>query len=213
MTVFLTGGDPPTRPQADLWRAHLLLVEGATDQAVIAALIEHESLEDFQVHDMKGKDDWRNLITAMRKTSGFRRMVKSIGLVRDADDNGHDQLQSCIAALQGAGLPTPTAAGHLVAGPPAVAIEIVPSVDTTGAIEALCLKSFDRARRDCVHGYFECLQGKDPAYTDKAEVQAYVAGLEPHCQSLAVAARSGRLDLAHEVFNRLRALVHGLSSY
>lgn len=212
MTVFKTGGfPPPDIPQDEQWRAHLVLVEGATDQEVVAALIEYESLEDFQVHDMKGKDGWGSDITALRNTSGFRKTVRSIGLVRDADGNGHNQFQSGVAALRTAGLPTPMAAGQLVAGPPAVAIEIVPSIDKTGAIEALCLESFDQDRRDCVNGYFKCLQDKEPEYTDKAEVQVYVAGLEPHCKSLAVAALSGRLDLAHEVFNRLRTFVHGLS--
>jgi hypothetical protein len=189
----------------------LVLVEGNTDQAIVAAMIDHESLDGFQVHNMYGKPKWGAKIKAICRVSGFGR-VASLGLLRDADANGGAEFDSCVSALATAGLPRPSTTGELTAGRPAVAIEIVPSIDRTGAVEELCLPSFNPRRLECVHAYFQCLRGVKAEYAVKAQVQAYLAGMEPHCTDLKVAVDRGVLDLSHEAFAGLRSFLQELHS-
>jgi hypothetical protein len=196
-----------------LEQEHLVLVEGTTDQAIVVAIIEQLSLDGFHVHNMFGKDSWVEQIKAICRMRGFRKSVTSLGLVRDADANGHRAFQSCASALTTAGLPTPTNVGEVADGRPAVAIEIVPSIDVAGAVEELCLPSFNPGRLRCVHEYFECLRGTDAEYAVKAQVQVYLAGLARHCKDLSVAARRGELELSHEVFDGLRNFLQGLHSF
>lgn len=195
-----------------LEQPHMVLVEGTVDQAIVLAMIKHESLDDFHVHNMKGKDNWRGKIKAIARATGFRRVVTSLGLLRDADTNGQNQFQSCASALTAAGLPTPTRPGELAEGRPAVAIEIVPSIDSTGAVEELCLPSFNIGRRECADRYFECLGGVGAQYETKAYVQAYLAGFRPHHNDLRVAADRDALDLRHETFDGLRRFLRELHS-
>jgi hypothetical protein len=206
LTVVETAGQGQNTLDT-LEQPHLVLVEGSDDQAIVVAMVNHESLDGFHVHNMIGKDNWHGKIKAICNVIGFPK-VTSLGLLRDADANGQSQFQSCVSALNAAGLPTPTGTGQLAAGPPAAAIEIVPSIDSSGALEELCLPSFDVGMRDCVDRYFECLENAE--YAPKAYVQACLAGLRPHRKDLKVAALSGALDLTHETFDGLRGFLRGL---
>lgn len=209
MTVVLTAGEGQNVLDR-LEQPRLVLVEGSDDQAVLAALIKHESLEGFHIHNMIGKDKWSGKIRAICRTIGFGKVV-GLGLVRDADDNGQRAFDSCREALRAAGLAVPTDPESLAPGRPAVAIAIVPDMNTQGAIEDVCLPSFDPMNMSCVDSYFDCLSvGADRAA--KATVQAYLAGLQPRCKDLNVAAREGSLNLDHSAFDSLREFLMELNS-
>jgi hypothetical protein len=189
----------------------LVLVEGSGDQAIVAAMIKHESLDGFHVHNMIGKGGWSAKIKAICLNDGFDD-VTSLGLLRDADTNGQSQFDSCVSALTNAGLHAPTKTGELADGRPAVAIEIVPSIDRPGAVEELCLPSFDTTILNCVDAYFQCVGSGSTLVRAKPRVQTYLAGLKPHYTDLNVAARSGGLDLSHGTFDGLRAFLQRLHS-
>jgi hypothetical protein len=189
---------------------YLVLVEGSDDQAIVAGLIRFESIEGFHIHNMIGKDEWTRKLRGICRSRGFGR-VHGLGLVRDADSDGASQFQSCRTSLEVAKLPVPTATSVLEAGRPAVAIFIVPETTRVGAIEEVCLPSFDAARMGCVDGYFSCLPGA-VATKPKASVQTYLAGLQPSCRDLKVAVREGLIDFSHATFDGLREFLHELRS-
>jgi uncharacterized protein DUF3226 len=188
---------------------HVVLVEGKEDQALVAALIDHEGLQGFHVHDMIGKDGWTGKLRAICRVRGFGKVV-SLGLVRDADTNGQTAWTSCRTSIAAARLPLPSLPGQLQPGRPSVAVAIIPGVDSTGALEELCLPSFQPERMTCVDGYFQCLAS--PSASSKAIVQTYLAGLQPSRRDLAVAARHRALDLTHPTFNSLRQLLQEMNS-
>jgi hypothetical protein len=191
-------------------RSHLVLVEGSEDQALVVALIRHESLQDFHVHNMIGKDGWNGKLKAICRVRGFGK-VASLGLVRDADSNGRAAWDSCRSTLSAAGLPLPTAPGQLQSGRPSVAIAIIPGIEATGAVEELCLPSFEQGHLACVDSYFRCLTVA-PGASSKAIVQTYLAGLQPPCRDLTVAARNQALDLAHPAFDSLKEFLYEMSN-
>jgi hypothetical protein len=194
-------------------RPRLILVEGADDQAIIAAMIRHEGLEDYHVHDMRGNTSWSSRLQAVMLEPTFSMNVRSLGLIKDADSNPGAAWDSCIGVLGNCNLPIPRAAAILAEGVPSVAIMIVPSISRPGAIEDLCMSSFDEARLACVDGYFACLG--DPQYArtgSKGHVQAYLAGLPTAPRDLKVAADRGTLNMASSAFDELRAFVRTLAT-
>jgi len=193
MNVKITSREDPR--QAGFDHPSLILVEGIDDRSVAAGLIEHEGLEGFQVHDMRDPS--------------FESNVKTLGLVRDADDNPARAWTSSLNALNTAGLSLPREPIVIAAGNPSIAVMIVPSHEDKGAIEELCMRSFDPNRIRCVGRYMECVNESREVAT-KAFVQAYLAGLNPLCRDLGIAAKKGTLDFSHEAFNGLRRFVRNL---
>jgi hypothetical protein len=189
----------------------LVLVEGSDDQAVMAAIVEHEGLEGFQIHNMGGKSGWTTRLRAIVVDEGFKENVRALGLVRDADKDAVACWQSCKAALDAADLVSASQAGEVAPGDPATCVAIVPSANGLGAIEELCLASFPADRMACVGSYFECVDNGGPAERgSKALVQVYLASLDPLARSLTIAARERLLDVEHEAFDELRAFLHDL---
>jgi len=188
----------------------VILVEGSDDQAVIAGLIRSESLDEFHIHNMIGKDKWTGKLKAICRVPGFGK-VTAVGLVRDADKDGGATWQSCMGSLSAARLPTPGTPDLLEPGRPSIAVSIVPSRSDMGAIEEVCIPAFDQRQMACVNGYFSCV---DPSAipSSKAAVQAYLAGLQPVCKDLSVAIRNGLLDFSHQSFDGLRTFLHELDS-
>lgn len=193
---------------------HLVLVEGGDDQALVAAMIRHEGLDNFQVHNMFGKQSWTDRFGTVAKQLDFRSNVKSVGLVMDADNNPDGAWDSCTAALVNSGLPAPTEPLTLAGATISAAIMIVPSRSERGALEELCLRSFDPQRIACVDGYFACLaefstnRGRGKGYA-----QAYLAGLQSAPRDLAVACHRNMIDMGHPAFDEIRTFVHALVSH
>jgi len=209
MTITITAGEGRNK-LVSFEQQHVILVEGSDDQAIIVALLRHESLDEFHIHNMIGKDSWTGKLRAICRVRGFGR-VMALGLVRDADSNGQAAWDSCRSTLTAARLPVPRAPGLIQSGKPSVAVAIVPNPSLTGAIEDVCLPSFEQTNMACVENYFNCLDHSADR-TGKAAVQAYLAGLQPSYKDLTAAARDGALNLAHHAFDDLRMFLHELDS-
>jgi hypothetical protein len=185
-------------------QSHVILVEGADDQAVIKGIIEHEGLDDFLVIKMGGKDSWSGKLRVMKKDPTFEANVTTLGLMRDADQNPNGEWDSCADILKSCGLPTPG-----MDGTPSTEIMIVPSRERHGAIEELCLDSLDEVKLACVDSYFACLGTEAKP---KGRLQAYLAGLPGVPRDLTIAVSQRRhLDMGASAFNELRAFVRALA--
>jgi hypothetical protein len=191
---------------------HLILVEGKDDRTIVAALIKHENLHDFQVHHMWGRSTWAAQVGVIVRQPEFHSNVKTLGLMKDADEDPDAAWASCRDTLTASSLPVPTAAIQLAEGIPSTAVMIVPSRAGRGALEELCIKSFEAGRLECVDRYFDCLSpGHSAATRLKARVQAYLAGLESVPRDITIAAHNHELDMGNSAFDELRQFVHRLS--
>jgi len=144
--------EPPPVPVS---LSKVLLVEGSTPLHFFEALLSELGLHDLvEIRDFGGVRDLRPAVRALASSSEFRRLVKSLGVVRDAETDAKAARQSAEDALAAAGLPEGVE----------TSVFIPPDNKQPGMIETLCVES---VRRDpafaCVEEFFKCLgtQGVD----------------------------------------------------
>ncbi len=197
-----------------------LLVEGKDQKNFFEKFIRHFRLPNIQVHDFGGVTDLQIYLPEFVDISGFRASavrpgVRSLGIVRDAEQNAASAFQSVQSALQKAGLPVPDDPGKRNPGPPAVTAYILPGGGQSGMLETLLCHTFDADPvRKCIDDFFSCvdaLPGSQPApRRDKARAHAYLTTMaEPHV-SVGVAAQKDYWPLNHQAFADLRNFLKSL---
>ena len=162
----------------------LLLVEGRDDESFFQRIIERRNDKNVQVIAFNGKDNLgeflaNNLIPRLKPNP----IVKTIGVVRDADDSYERAFQSIGDSLRTAGLPPPSkpltyAAGMLEGDAIRVVAYIMPDNNSDGDLETLCLKAVSEApAMACVDQYFDCLKSINhvPRQESKARLRAFLS--------------------------------------
>lgn len=142
-------------PPVPVSLSKVLLVEGSTPTHFFEALLVHLGLnEQVEVRDFGGAQELRAFVRTLASTSEFRRLVDSLGVVRDAETDAKAARQSVDDALAATGLPEGVQ----------TSVFILPDNKRPGMIETLCVES---VRQDpvfgCVEDFFKCVrkQGVD----------------------------------------------------
>jgi len=168
--------EPITKPK-------LLLVEGKDEFYLFTELIQILNLDqNLDVREVGGKDQFFRKLHKMQDSSG-KEIIKSIGIVRDADNNPDATFQSVCNVLGKVGLPIPTAPLKPKAGYPQVTVMIIPDEHSKGMLETVCLESVrDDPAMICVEEFFDCLKTKRDSLSvndnPKAQVRAFLASRE-----------------------------------
>ncbi len=188
-----------------------LLVEGEDDKRIFECLLRQTGSEDFQVTQFGGKHNLRAFLVNLTAMDDFS-TVKSIGIVRDADDNAKGVVQSIRDSLRRSDLPSPRSTLQMVKGDsrPDVVYLVVPHGDERGAIEDVCLKSVQKDHLRCVDKYMQCLDevtpnGYEPV--SKSLAHAYLATRERPGLRVGEAADAGYWDFDSPSFQPLRELI------
>ncbi|MCR4411955.1 MAG: hypothetical protein NUV77_05955 [Thermoguttaceae bacterium] len=188
----------------------LLLVEGETPLHFFDALVQDLGLdEQIEIRSFGGVADLGVFLKTLASTAEFRAVVKSLGIVRDAEDDPIAAKQSVDAAVTSA-----QKAGLLENV--AVAVAIVPDGRTAGMIETLCLRSVDSDPiYACAEGFFACLEANKveiPKGRIRAKhfAQVYLAGKDCPGLPVGIAAHRKAWPLAHAAFDELRSFVRDL---
>jgi hypothetical protein len=197
-------------------KPNLLVVEGKDDEYLFEALINEIRIQNIQIISLEGKSNFRDRLEALKKTSGFATEVVSIGIVRDANDDPSVAFRSVCDALRNLSLPTPAHPLLSVGNNPRVTVMLLPSEDTPGMLEDLCLKSVEEdPAMICVDKYFNCLKKKNITYDSrksKAKVQVFLSSRERLKKSLGEAAKAGYWPFNHIAFNQaknfLQKIIH-----
>ncbi len=194
-------------------KPRVLIVEGEDEKRLFSALIAHLDLSDIEIRAIGGKTRIHSNIRALTMTSGFDEVI-SVGVIRDADEDPTAAFQSVCGALQDAGLARPTESMQPAGDSPRVIVMILPSEETSGMLEDLCLESVreDPAMR-CVDEYFECLEervGKLPRNLSKARVHAFLASRERSDLRLGEAAQKGHWPWNHPAFEQAKLFLSTL---
>ena len=185
-----------------------LLVEGKDQLNFFEKLIEHLSLKNIQVQDFGGVDELRGFLPGFVTMPNFRELVRSIGIVRDAESSAEGAFQSVQTSLKLAKLPVPNIPEVPTTALPKVTVLILPGNNRQGMLETLLCESFAGTLEDrCIDDFFKCIE----ALTDisvkrqeKARAHAYLTTKpEPHV-SVGVAAKKNYWDLNHNVFSNIR---------
>lgn len=159
----------------------LLLVEGKDEVGFFSALLKSIGLDNIQILDVGGVSKFKTNFKTLPVTVGFDQ-VKTIGIVRDADNNADAAFQQVCDAIRGAGMEPPGKAFVSSGGKPEIRVLIVPPEETSGMLEDVIINSIkEDAYYQCVTSLFECLttiQGWASNNTAKARVRAYLTQIE-----------------------------------
>ena len=159
-----------------------LLVEGRDPLNFFEALCKHLPLSDqLQIRSFGGIKELRGFLPAFVKMADFS-SVKSIAIIRDAEDSAEDAFRSVQASLKKAKLVVPEEPGKYVIHPqPAVGVLILPGQNRPGMLETLLCETFiDVPERHCVASFFNCVGERcadlpGPKPVDKARACAFLA--------------------------------------
>ena len=142
-----------------------LLVEGNDERNFFEAFAEHLSLGNVQIQAFDGKDRLRGSLETLASATAFR-TVRSIGIVRDADESADAAFQSVRTSLgnandairsSGVEFPVPDRPEQLVGERPVLSVLILPGDGQKGMLETLLGKTFAGSGVDgCIDGFFRC---------------------------------------------------------
>lgn len=187
-----------------------LLVEGRDSEAFFYPFVESIGLKDVvQIHDYGSITELAAFLKQFVRNAQFKKLpVRSIGIIRDAEQDATSAFQSICTALYKAELAVPEQPCLPTKHEPNVNIFILPDSETAGMIETLILRAVkDDPGFECVDRYLECviqLTNSVPKPMDKARLLAYLAS-KPDIKPLTgFAARAGYLNLASQAYEPLR---------
>ena len=197
-------------------KAIQLLVEGKDQGNFFDELVKHLKIEDLQIQDFGGVDEFKGFLGVMVKQSGFHDTVRMLGIVRDAETSAQGAFQSVQSSLRNAGLPVPAHPGEPASAAPAVNVLILPGDGDHGMLETLLCRTFADTPVDrCIDDFFRCFEmseeGAPIRNPDKARAHAFLATREMPHVSVGVAARKrywGNFD--HDAFREIHRFLSSL---
>ena len=197
---------------------NLLLVEGRDEVNLFEALIEQclGNGVNIQVIDAGGVDQFPRRLAAIRTAAQAHPTLRSIGVIRDADDNAEGAFRSVSDHLQNAGYTPPVAHGESSDAMPSIGVFIVPDGVEPGAVESLCRRSVEGTdAAQCVDEYLECLRRHDAMHsrnTDKSFAHAYLAAMDDPVARVGEGAQGGVWDFDSLAFAALTRFLRDLAA-
>ena len=110
-----------------------LLVEGNDQRNFFEVLVNRLSLPDIQIQNFGGVTDFRGFLRAFVNMPNFS-IVRSLGIVRDAETSATSAFESDRSSLMNAGLPTPDNSKKRPGSGPAVTTLILPDGNRQGIV-------------------------------------------------------------------------------
>ena len=197
----------------------LLLVEGQDEVNLLGALIKTCLQDDgqrIQILAVGGKDKFRPHLMAIKVAAQSRPTLRSIGIVRDADENPNGSFTSVCNSLRKVEYKPPAAHAEFSNGTPSIGVFIVPDGSQCGAIETLCWRSVageDAAQ--CADEYLACLKTRNALQSknaDKTLAHAYLAAMRNPVARVGEGARQGVWNFQSSAFAPLSQFVCTLAS-
>ena len=206
-------------PKIELTADRLLLVEGKDEVNLLGRLIKDCLKDDgqgIQILDVGSKDNFRPNLRGIKVAAQARPTLRSIGVIRDADDNPKGSFDSVYGSLRSAGYEPPAAHAEFSDATPSIGVFIVPDGSQPGAIETLCRRSVEgKAATECVDEYMECLKtrkGLRLKNEDKTFTHAYLAATKDPVARVGEGAQQGVWDFQSPAFDDLSQFVRDLAS-
>lgn len=191
-----------------------LLVEGNDQRNFFRAMLRHMNLGGVQIHNFGGVDELRAYAANLADSDEFSQIVKSVGIVRDAEGSAESAFRSVQGALRNAGMNVPNAPGVKTDGSPSVSVFILPDNESGGMLETLLCRTFeDTPMNGCIDGFFDCVSGETgerPHRPEKSRAHAYIATTPEPQVSVGVAAQRGYWNLDHAAFGGVRRFLQSL---
>ncbi len=196
----------------------LLLVEGLDEVNLFNALISRCMGDgpQIQIIEAGGIGKFPSSLQAIRTGAKTGAGLKSVGVVRDADNGPQAAFQSVCGQLRNADFDPPDSHGTFSSGTPSVGVFIVPSDTEAGAIETLCRRSVEGSDTGrCAEEFLHCLQQRDALQStirDKSFAHAYLASTLDPVARVGEGAFKGVWDFDSPAFKPIRNFISSLQS-
>lgn len=191
--------------------AKQLVVEGKDVQRVFGALLGEMRMTGVQVHDFHGVSELATFIESLAKTPGFRDVVSSVGIVRDADSRPMGAFKSVQSALRRIGWAVPEQPMVSAGKNPKVTILVLPGANRRGMLEDLLLQAVaDDPAMPCVDSFIECVKERSvapPKLISKAKAHAFLASREKTGLRIGEGADRGYWQLDNDAFDEVRGFL------
>ncbi len=201
---------PPAR--IEIRSSIQLLVEGKDAENFFRKLVLSLSLPEVEVQDFGGVNQFRRVLAAFVVAPNFG-TVRSIGIVRDAEQSAEAAFQSVQDSLEHANLPAPRRQDESAGENPSVRVLILPGDGQPGMLETLlCRTLTENPVTRCIDDFLRCAEelGQHVQRRDKARAHAWLATQPlPHV-SVGVAALKGYWNLDHRALEGVRRFLTAL---
>ncbi len=201
--------------KTEIEKQRLLLVEGKDEIMFFNALLKFLSIDNIQVLEVKGKEQFKKEIPKLKLMQRFSE-VEKIGIVRDADENFEASLESVFNILDNHSF-NPikehnkfSESNHLCSG-----IFIMPKLNSTGSLEDLCLAAIDVDEQlNCTNKFIDCVNNERPEikHISKRKVQVYLSSQQILCNNLGLGAQKQYWNFESKVYDDIKMFINTLSS-
>ena len=207
-------GEPRIKIRLD----RLLLVEGKDEVNFFGELMAHCFNDDSQIQVIPagGKDKFPLYIRVIADQAKTRPTLKTIGVVRDADEGARSAFQNVCDSLHKVRYEPPSKHGEFSDATPSIGVFIVPDGTEPGALETLCRRSVQgNDVANCVDKYIKCLNQSNAMLSeneDKSFAHAYLASMPDPMARVGEGARQGRWDFDSPAFEHISQFLRALVS-
>jgi len=205
----------------------VILCEGSGDKNFFQELIKARDLPEFYVvHprekiDHGGRRGFEQRLRGLRLQPGFD-AVRGIIVVSDNDHDPSASFQEVRTLIHDASYSAPNHPFAVVAGPPAVAIMMIPAENENGQLETLCLRAISAAwpqQFHCAEQYAVCagIQTWAVGKQERAKLRALISHIckkDPNT-SLTHLWHDGRelvIPLDHDCFTPIADFLNGFAA-
>jgi hypothetical protein len=188
--------------------------EGGDDLAVATGVARSIGLADIRVEPFLGKNNLRNFLRDVQTRPEFaQNNVATVGIIRDADEDGHAAFRSVCDALAVNGFKAPDRNGGFAANGIKTGVLIVGPKGGKGMVEDLCLDSVSNLPEfPCVNDYFQCITQKSGRkdFSSKARVRVWMASHVDYELYVGKAAEKGYWPWESPVFDSMKEFLRQL---
>lgn len=196
----------------------LLVVEGNDDEGFFKKVNEEIGIKDLQILGLGGAGEFNaTRLKAITQVHDFRTIVRSMAIVRDADEDAGRVFDSICSALRTVDLPFPKKPLEFEArdqGSIKVGVLIIPPKKDKGKLEDLCLFSVQHLREmTCIDSFFECIRtvtDEFPEDLPKAKIKAFLASRKKSVPHLGVGMQKGYFSVDNEVFDGIKTFLKAM---
>ncbi len=203
----------------ELTADRLLLVEGKDEVNLLGRLVKDclkDDGQDIQILDVGSKNNFRPNLLGIKVAAQARPTLRSVGVIRDADDNAESSFVSVCNSVRSVGYEPPAAHATFSNDTPAIGVFIVPDGSQSGAIETLCRRSVEgEDAAQCADEYIECLKNRNALRSrnhDKTFAHAYLAAKRNPVARVGEGAQQGVWNFQSPAFAALSQFVRDLAS-
>ena len=196
------------RPR-DFSKEKVVFVEGKDEVNVIDSISKSLNLGDIESRDVGGKDKFPiNFPLAVRQSSFGT--VKTLAIIRDADDDEAAAFSSISALLRSNGLPAPQASGQFATdGTRRIGVLILPGSGRQGYLEDLFLDAnAGTAWSRCVDAFAACCEAAGRmAFDSKDRAYGLLVALGAPENRLGRAFEQGKVNANHVAYDSIKAFL------